>query len=294
MWSLLERAKKVIFALVLSIIPVVLLYVQGKDAEIRGVISWPVTQVAGLLSSAAVSVTGLMSDTLFRYVFLVGRSDELARLRADVVKLRALQAQVTDLTFEREEILNTYFHTDYGDQVNRVYARVIATAGAPMARMVRINRGFNHGLKVGNPVVANEGVVGQILSLSANFSDVLLMTDASSAIDARVVGLNARGLLRGITSNAEYLMEIGNLDGNDQIKPGDVIVSSGVNTQFPQGIPVGFVKNISASKDGLWSSAQVTPFVAMDRLEHVAVLTQSVQTEATVKAIFAPWPMATK
>ena len=73
MWSLIERARKVIFALVLSIIPLVLLYVQSKDEDIRRVIAWPVTEVSGLIETSALAVSGAVSDTLFRYFYLVDR-----------------------------------------------------------------------------------------------------------------------------------------------------------------------------------------------------------------------------
>lgn len=294
MWSLIERAKKVIFALVLSIIPVVLLYVQGKDAEIRNVLAWPVVQVSGMLASSTSAITGVISDVVFRYVYLVGRTDELHYLRAEVGKTRALVAMVTNLTAEKEEILDTYLKTKSQAGSIAVFAGVIGTAGAPMAKLVRIDKGKKDGVEVGNPVIADEVAIGQVLSVSSDFSDILLITDASSAIDVRVVETNARGLLRGITSSSEYLLEIRNHEAGLRVREGDLIVTSGVNSQFPSGIPIGQVFKVETSRDGLNATAKIKPFAKMDALRRVAVLKESSEQKSMVQSVFAPWPMATK
>lgn len=294
MWSLIERAKKVIFALVLSIIPVVLLYVQGKDTEIRSVLAWPIIQVSGVLASTTSAVTGVVSDFVFRYVYLVGRTDELHYLRAKVGQTDALIAMVTNLTAEKEEVLDTYLKTKSRAESVSVYAAVIGTAGAPMTQLIRIDRGAKDGVEVGNPVIADEVGVGQVLSVSSDFSDILLITDASSAIDVRVVETNARGLLRGITSSNEYLLEIRNHEAGLRVREGDLVVTSGVNSQFPSGIPIGQVFRVETSRDGLNSTAKIKPFAKMDTLRRVAVLKESSEQKSMVQSIFAPWPMATK
>src|SRR5579871_2417140 len=199
MWSLIERAKKVIFALVLSIIPLVLLYVQSKDEDIRNIFAWPVLEVTGVVEKAALAISGLVSDSLYRYFYVVGRSEELASLRAQVLETRALKASVLELMNERAAIGDLCFKMKEAGLTEGSLARVIARVGAPLARIIRIDRGSVDGIEQKSPVVAHEGVVGQVLSVAPHFSDVLLITDASSAVDAKVVGSDARGLLRGIT-----------------------------------------------------------------------------------------------
>lgn len=293
MWSLFERAKKVIFALVLSIIPLVLLYVQSKDEEIRGIFAWPVTETAGLIEKSALAISGLVSDTLFRYAYLVNRSDELIALRSEVLETRALQGKVLDLINERASIIELYFKSrEIGLQQKGELARVIARAGAPMARMIRLNRGSAHGIKPKSPVIAHEGVVGQVLSVAPHFSDVLLITDASSAIDAKIVGSDARGLLRGITSSTEYLMEIRDIDGLVDVVAGNIVVTSGVNSNFPYGIPIGTVVDSFRSRDGLYVSARIEPFVLMDRLAHVVILPNDDIEMTRTDSLTAAWPLA--
>jgi rod shape-determining protein MreC len=291
MWSLFERGKKIIFALVFSIIPLVLLYVQSKDAEIRASFARPIIEVSGYIQKGALWVTGWVSDSLFRHFFLASRADELIKLRAEVAKTRALKAQVLDLMNERAGLMELHFRAKEVNLPEGVLARVIARAGAPMARMIRLDKGSEQGIKPKSPVIAYDGVVGQVLNVSRNFSDVLLITDASFALDAKVVGSNARGLLRGITNNSEYMMEIRDIDGLSEIAAGNIVVTSGVNSNFPYGVPIGTVVESARSRDGLYVSARIEPFVFVDRLFNVLVLTVP-EGGFEVDSLTAAWPMA--
>jgi rod shape-determining protein MreC len=292
MWSLIERAKKVIFALVLSLIPLVLLYVQSKDEDIRSILTWPIVELVGAIHSGTLFVSGFLSDTLYRYVYIVGRGDELVALRAEVLATRALKSRVLDLMNEQASVSELYFRNKENGLPSGELARVIARMGAPMARMVRLDRGSVHGVLPKSPVVAHEGVVGQVLSVAPHFSDVLLVTDASSAIDAKVVGSNARGLLKGITSSTEYLMEIRDIDGLMDVIPGNIVVTSGVNSLFPPGVPIGQVVESFRSRDGLYISARIEPFIIMDRLTYVSILKISDPETTKIESISAAWPLA--
>lgn len=291
MWSLIERARKVIFALVLSIIPLVLLYVQSKDEEIRRVISWPVTELSGFIESSVLAISGAVSDTLFRYTYLVGRADELMFLRSEIQKTRALQAKVADLTNENVSIKELYFRSEEAQLKNGELSRVIGRAGAPMARMIRIDKGSLNGIEAKSLVLAHDGVVGQVLSVAPHFSDVLLITDASSAIDAKIAGSNARGLLRGMTSSKEYQMDF-RIDGILKVVKGDVVVTSGLNSNFPHGIPIGHVMEVSQSADGFYISARIKPFVMIDQLAHVFVLNPRNEKIDKTDSMAASWPLA--
>lgn len=292
MWSLVERAKKIIFALILSVIPLVLLYAQSKDAEIRSLLAWPVIEFSGALERAAVFVTGAFSDGLFRYFFLANRSDELLKLRAEVLETRALKAQLLNMINDRSAILELYLNTPSSEPKSREFARVVARAGAPMARLIRLDKGSMQGIKVRSPVLAHEGVVGQVLSVAPHYCDVLLITDASSAIEAKVVGGSARGILRGITSNSQYRLEIRDVDGLAQVRAGDIVVTSGVNSFFPGGIPIGEVIDTKKSRDGLNISARVKPYVPIDTVSNVVVLLDDWSLAGNVGPFSATWPVA--
>jgi rod shape-determining protein MreC len=292
MWSYFERAKKVIFALILSIVPLVLLYAQSKDDKLRSTIASPVIEVAGVVEKAALGLTGSLSDWLFRYFFLADRADELLRLRAEVLKIDTMQARILNLMSEQASIRELYFKSKDVNINQMEFAKVIARAGAPMARMIRLDKGSVDGIRAKSPVIAHEGVVGQVMSVARNFCDVLLISDASSAISAKIVESNARGILRGITSNKEYLMEIRDLDGLIAVNANDIVVTSGENSLFPAGLPIGKVTEASKSSDGLFISAKIRPFVSIDQFDHVVVFLEEAESSSKLNAIEADWPLA--
>lgn len=294
MWLFFEKAKKIIFTLLLSIIPLVLLYLQNNDYKIRAVISWPFVQVAGAAQEAISFVVSNISDSLLKHVAISSKYEELMMLRAKVQENQLLQAKIAHLQSEINFIINHNENIKYTNIEKKVYAKIVAKSGTPMARLVRINKGSKSGVRVKDPVISDFGAVGQILSVSENFADILLISDASSSIDAKIIGSNARGLVTGITSNQQYLMQIRDIDALFSIKPNDLVVSSGMNSFFPEGVPIGKVKEVVSSKDGLFHSAKIVPFVSIDNVEHVSVLLEDPYSKTNPRLSSYGWPLAEK
>jgi rod shape-determining protein MreC len=292
MWPFIERAKKIIFAALLSIIPLVLLYLQNNDYQIRAVLGWPVIQLAGVLQKASLNITSVISDSIFKHIAVSSKYNELMTLRAKVQQINSLEARIDFLQSELNSIINLSTVANHTSVDKKIYAKIIAKSGTPMARLIRLNKGILDGVKVKDPVISDVGVVGQVLSVADNFADVLLISDASSSLDVKILGSNARGLIRGITSNTEYLMQIRDIDALFNLRKNDVIVSSGVNSGFPAGIPVGKIKEVVTSKDGLWHSAKISPFVSIDTIEHVMILSEDPFSKNTTRASAHSWPLA--
>lgn len=286
MWSIFERGKKIIFALMLSIIPLSLMYVQSKDTDVRYVLSWPFIEMVGLIEKSAINVSGSVSDMLYRYFYMTTRLDELRELRAKVLEVESLKTKLDFLNYEHNYILELGFNREPEQANTYELARVIARAGGAMVRMIRIDRGSEHGLSPEDPVIAHGGVVGQVISVSHHFSDVLLLTDASFAIDAMIADSGYRGLLRGKNYKHNYLMEIRDIDGLAKVSKGDRVVTSGLNSSFSRGIPIGVITETFKSNDGLYIRAKIKPFVDIDNLSHVMV--------AKSLLVKSPWPMAIK
>jgi rod shape-determining protein MreC len=292
MWQVIERLKKLVLVSLLSTIPLGLLYIQSKDKGMRILVSKPIIEMAGVIEKGVLLISGWAFDALFRYTYMATRTEELRALRALVLETKSLRARVDDLMKERALILGLHFNRVELGISKAELARVVARAGAPMARMIRVDRGSLHKIKFGSPVISHGGVVGQVISVAPHFSDILLITDASSALDAKIIETQARGLLRGITSQTEYLMEIRDIDGIIMAKNGDVVVTSGINSYFPPGIPIGKVIESSRSRDGLYISARVEPLVNMDAIDYVLLLSYEQEDTTRTEAFKAAWPVA--
>ncbi len=245
---------------------------QSRDARVRQTMSGPIVELTGRLEQGLLWMAGGVFDFFYSYTFVASQSDELLKLRAKAYEVENLKARIDELLKERESILELNFAGQKRGLGKAIYANVVGRSGAPLSRIVRVDRGSLDGVRAESPVVAHGGAVGQVLSVSRHFSDVLLMTDASFAIDARVVGSDARGLLRGKTTAKEYVMELKDVDGLLSISAKDQIVTSGVNSIFPAGIPIGEVTSTYKTSDGLNVSAVVKPFVKMEHVNRVLIV----------------------
>lgn len=291
MW-LIDRIKKLVLIGLLSVVPLLLLYMQSKNHNIRSLISKPIIEMVGFIENKTLSIFTWSFDILFKYTYMATRDEELRWLREQVLETNNLKAQVAYLMKEKALLLGLHFNQVELAIPKTKLARVIARVGAPMARMIRIDHGSVDNISYGAPVISHGGAVGQVISVAPHFSDILLITDASSALDARIISSQARGLLRGTTSNKEYLMEIRDIDSMNIAKNGDIVVSSGVNSLFPEGIPIGKVIESSRSRDGIYLSARVEPLVDMDAINQVLVLLD--EQENNIRAsITSSWPVAT-
>jgi rod shape-determining protein MreC len=127
-----------------------------------------------------------------------------------------------------------------------VAARVVTDSHGPFADTRLANAGRERGVKVGNPVMSENGLVGRIIGVTNGASRVLLLTDIASRTPVMIDRTNARAILTGDggpNPRLDYLR------GHDPIREGDRLLTSGDGGVVPRGLPVGTaVKGL----DGRW------------------------------------------
>jgi rod shape-determining protein MreC len=146
---------------------------------------------------------------------------------------------------------------------------VIAKDPSSVFKTVIIDKGESDGLKVGLPVVAPEGIVGQIIQTAYHYAKVLLVIDGNSAVDAMVQRTRARGMIKG---GAGSICRLDYVLWKDDVQIGDVVISSGLDGVFPKGLRLGSVSDIVRQHSGIFQEVSVTSFVNFEKLEEVMVL----------------------
>jgi rod shape-determining protein MreC len=260
--------------LALVIVPVVFLRANLEDPSnlswldrVVIQVSYPVQYVAEWAADAATSV---IED----YVYLVDVKSDNDHLRAENDRLRremrALRADA-QRTYQLESLLGLRERIATDTRT----ARVIAKDISPSFRVVRlsIDQGEKAGLRAGMPVVANEGLVGQIRSVAGVSADVLLTIDPESHVDVVVGESRARGRLEGLGERDRYLCRIQFDRLDDEVAVGDEVFTSGLGKKFPAQILIGYISKISDQELGLHQEGEVTPSVDFTRLEEVLILT---------------------
>ncbi|NVM20751.1 MAG: rod shape-determining protein MreC [Desulfobacterales bacterium] len=148
-------------------------------------------------------------------------------------------------------------------------AQVVGVDPSGWFKTVIVNRGSYDGVSKGMPVIAPQGIVGQIMTASYHYSKVLLIIDRSSAIDALVQRTRSRGIVEGeIEESCRFKYVLRKAD----ISIGDTVISSGLDGVFPKGFRVGCVEKISKGRSGIFQKVKVRPFVDFTRLEEALVI----------------------
>jgi rod shape-determining protein MreC len=195
---------------------------------------------------------------------------ENARLRAELDRLAALEPQLAELT---QENLRLRQMLDFSPpaQFRAVAARVVGRSLANWYSTVEVDRGADHGVQAGQPVVTQAGLVGRIVRVTGRTATVLLLVDPQSGVGAEVIRSREAGVLVGAPGFWDRgQMRMFSRDAD--VVAGDLVLTSGLGDIFPRGLPVGRVDRVRREDQGLLVVAEVEPAVDFGRLEEVFIL----------------------
>ncbi|MDA2919602.1 rod shape-determining protein MreC [Desulfobacterota bacterium AH_259_B03_O07] len=212
------------------------------------------------------SVTGRIVTVWENYIDLIDTKKENLKLRLENQKLRQKTIEISEVKLQNERLRKLLQFKEYTTH-KTVTANVIA--GSPSllrTEVVIIDKGAESGITEGMPVASYDGIVGRIHLVGDKNSEVILITDPLSAVDAYIHRTRARGIVKG-TGNSCVMDYIEN---NTDISNGDKVISSGKDGFFPKGVLIGTVDNIE--QKGGFLSAHVSPNVELKSLEEVLVI----------------------
>jgi len=224
-------------------------------------------------------VVAIASTTVDRF------KSEYVDILQDSLRLREENKRLVQQLQEKEALLNKSreamatnaslrklleFKNTLGHQ-SSVAATIIGKDPSALFRSVIIDQGSNNGITKGDPVVNDEGVVGQVFAITPNYAKVLLAIAPSSAIDVLLQKSRVRGILKGdgtLTYKLEYILKTA------EVEEGDHVVTAGYGGIFPTGLPVGVVSKIIKKPRGMFHEIEVTPTVDYQKLEQLLILHQ--------------------
>ena len=186
---------------------------------------------------------------------------EQVRLSQDADQARRLQAL---LAFKEQFISQT------------MAAQVIGSSGSEQSRSVYIDKGEKDGIKPDMAVITAEGVVGKVLHVYGSTALVLLISDQSSGVGAILEKSRLQGILRG-TSAGEVTLE--KIMGDENVPPGERVLTSGGDRIFPKGLAIGTVTRVSPGSEG-FLNIRLKPAADLSKLEEVLVVTRIDERQA--------------
>ncbi|PKQ36985.1 MAG: rod shape-determining protein MreC [Actinobacteria bacterium HGW-Actinobacteria-1] len=197
----------------------------------------------------------------------VSRSD-IDALRAQNDELRARLAELEEARQENDR-LRALVQFAEERKLTKLGARVIGRPTSAWEGVIEIDRGSADGVVRGMPVLAPQGLVGQIEEVSANSSRVRLITDQESGVAAMVQSTRAVGVVRG---SIDRTLSMDFVDKANVPKVGDVVITSGLGGIYPKGLVVGDIVDVDARRADLYPRIIVVSRVPVDQLEEVLVL----------------------
>lgn len=150
-------------------------------------------------------------------------------------------------------------------------ARVIARDPRNWFSTTTINRGKKDGLQKNMAVITRQGLVGRVISVSEHTASVLLLLDNRSAVGGLLQINRTPGVVEGLNDKAGFVQMI-HIPRDANVKIGQTVITSGLGSLFPKGIPVGKVVEVKTEPSGLLKNAIIRPFVDFNRLEEVFVI----------------------
>ncbi len=202
------------------------------------------------------------------YIFLLDIQKKNLELQRSADLLLEQNMQLKEVLSENDR-LRKLLSLKKRSSARPVSAEIIGKDPVGWFKTLLINKGENEGIKRNQAVITHRGIVGRILDVAESTSKVLLITDINSSVDALVQRARAGGVVEG---RSPALCELKYVSGSDDVRPGDLVVTSGLCGIFPKGLPIGEVSRVERDGSGLFQRVELTPSANLNKLEEVCIL----------------------
>ena len=215
-----------------------------------------------------------LSENLSQQRTLVEENQQLRKkqmlVNAQLQKLIALEAENRRLRLLLESSVNI------PERV--LIAELLTVDFDPYRHQILLNKGTSHGVHRGQPLLDQEGIIGQIIHANTFTSTAILISDPNHALPVQVNRNGLRTLAVG-TGNFREL-ELPYLTDNEDIQVGDLLVTSGLGRRFPRGYPVARVTRVEFDPGQPFARIIARPTAQLDRSREMLLIISEPLPEA--------------
>jgi rod shape-determining protein MreC len=200
---------------------------------------------------------------------------DVNRLRAENSELRRLEAANANALLQTEQLaaenqgLRQLLAMRERTAIRSTVAEVLYDTRDAFSRKLVLDKGQQHGVIAGQPVIDAAGVVGQITRVYPLSSEATLVTDRRSTIPVEIRRTGERSVAFG--GSLDGTIELRYLRTNADVREGDVLVTSGLDGLFPPGLPVGTISAVQPASSA-FVSVRVEPAAHVERTKLLLVL----------------------
>ena len=166
--------------------------------------------------------------------------------------------------------------------MRKMVAELMAVDNTPYSQQIVINKGAIDGVYLGQSILDERGIVGQVMEVGTTNSRVLLISDVTHSIPVRSIRNNSRFIASGSGAIDElYLTHVAH---SADIREGDVLVSSGLGEVFPEGYPVAEVTQVIRDESRPFAQVTIAPQARLNRLKYLLLLWPQTTSEPDEQA----------
>ncbi len=184
-------------------------------------------------------------------------------------RLKVRNAELEGRALEADRLAALLNFRDAHSEVPMLAARVIGGSPDSNSLLLYVNRGSRDGIHRDMGVITPDGVVGKILAVYPDASQVLLLGDKESGVGALLADTRTQGPVRG---TGEPQLSLDYISNDEKVSIGEAVLTSGQDRIFPKDLPVGTVVEATPDHKSPFMNIRVKPAAHLDRLEEVMIL----------------------
>ncbi|WP_412972535.1 rod shape-determining protein MreC [Glaciecola sp. MF2-115] len=186
------------------------------------------------------------------------------------ITLMSEQLQRFRILEQENKSLRKLLDAPVRDSMHKMITELMAVDTNPYSHQIVINKGAIDGVFLGQSVLDDSGIVGQISEVGTTNSRVLMISDVTHAIPVRIERNNVRFIAVG--GGDLDAMQLQHVPHSADIREGDVLVSSGLGEIFPEGYPVATISKIVRNESRPFAEVIATPLAKLDRIKYLLLL----------------------
>jgi rod shape-determining protein MreC len=253
--------------LVITILCIVLMTVDHRNNALKGFRSVVGSYLVYPLQYFASLPSRLFQDTDTVIVTRKQLIADNALLKRENLELKAQLLKLESLEQENERLRNLMGSAaQLGEEV--LIAEVVTVD--LNKKQILINKGSDHNVYVGQPVIDAKGIMGQVVEINRFSSTILLISDPGHALPVQSNRGGIRSIVQGKDSSNE--LDLLYVPNNTALKPGDLLITSGLGGRFPPNYPVGIVSQVLIQPTRPFALVTATPTALLDKSREVLLI----------------------
>jgi rod shape-determining protein MreC len=256
---------KLAVCLLLSMVLMVVDFQFNAMAPIRSVASYLLTPIESLML-----LPRNISIGTYEYLTSKGSLEQENEVLVKRVAELTLLANQSELLIAENTHLRKLIGISEQSRFKILISQILYTPSNPLSQKVIIDRGESSGIKAGQAVSDHQGIVGQIIRVMENKSEVALLDDRDMVIPVQVSRNGLRGALYG--NGRGRPLELRHMPAVSDLEVGDVLMTSGIDGVYPPGFAVATINKIERNVDKNFAYVYCSPVGGLNRFRHVMVL----------------------